>query len=126
MMNFKSLQILAVLLMYSPVLVLGNTHATICVTEQGRTQIEFGIAVCDLLAVEIISTNSAEECGDCTDSNVKIGETHRVTINNSCDFLTIQPVLASATTDQQTLATTIHFPPSAPVSNLVGSSILII
>jgi len=121
--NFKDIKILAILLIYSPVLVLGNTHATICMTEVGKMQLEFGVDVCVSGPAE--TSVPANDCGDCTDSKIKFGETHRVALGN-CDLIQSQTAFVSVVQEQHILPNATHFEPNASGNNLIGSSILII
>jgi hypothetical protein len=125
-MSLKSLQIMAVLLMYSPVLVIGNAHATICMPEQGKLQLEFGVVVCDLAPADTTSSTPDRDCGNCTDSKIKIGETRRVALCNNSNLFPVQVTFACQLKMQHILPAATHFEPNASASSLIGSSILII
>ena len=125
-MSRKVAETFILLLLYLPALVLGNMHATVCMTEQGEMQIEFGMGVCDTTITEAASSTPLNDCGDCADSKVKVGETRRVTLGNSCDLFQSQTAFVSIIHEQYILPASTHIESNTSTLNLIGSSILII
>lgn len=125
-MSLKSVQILVLLLMYSPALVFGNAYAVVCMTEEGKLQIEFGANTCNSSPAETVPSTSGNDCGDCDDYNIKIGQTHRVTLDNPCDLLQIQTAFNSIVNEPPLLPVSIPVELNTSTFDLIGSSILII
>jgi len=124
-MQLKSIQVFALLLLYVPVLLLGGGHVTVCITEEGKVQLEIGIIACDMAPVQTGSSTPAGDCGDCTDSK-KIGETHRVVLGKPLDLPQIQNAIVCQVSAQKPLPVLTYIEPKSSVPDLVGSSILII
>jgi len=125
-MQLKSIQVFALLLLYVPVLLLGSSHVTVCVTEEGKMQLEISIIACDMASAQTDSSTPASDCGDCTDSKVKIGETHRVALGRTFDLPQIQNAIVCQVSAQKPLPVQTYIEPKSSAPDLVGSSVLII
>jgi hypothetical protein len=119
--NFVALILGAI---YLPLALLGSGQLTICITENGQTQFEYGVGFCGVEPLHASSSAMASDCGDCTDTQFKAGETHR--INNNFEVAQIQNVLICRVVDQKTVPAQTYTEQESFAPDLVGSSILII
>jgi hypothetical protein len=125
-MNYKIYIQIVLLAIYLPVIIFANAPVIFCMTEEGNLQIEFGFIACDLNPFQGTPSTEADNCGDCTDSTHAIGETHRIALGNNFDIPLIPNTLFCLAAGQNTSRLSCYIEPHASVSDLVGTSILII
>lgn len=125
-MNYRAYIQFALLVTYLPVMIFVNAPVIICMTEDGNIQVELGSIACDLNPFEGTSSAEADNCGDCTDSKLAIGETHRIAAGSNFNIPLIQNTFFSQVVGQNTSRLSCYIEPNTSVSDLVGTSILII
>ncbi|MDO8302579.1 MAG: hypothetical protein Q7T18_04985 [Sedimentisphaerales bacterium] len=125
-MNQRVCISLVLLVMYLPVVVLASASITVCMAENGDVKFEFGSIACDVSPFQQSSSDTANNCGDCTDSKPVIGETHRIVLCSNFNIPLIQNTISCQVVEQKTSRVFCYLEPTASGSDLVGTCILII
>lgn len=108
-------------LIYLPLVIVGNLHVTICITEDGEMQFEYGNCASDALPAGTSIT--ANTCGDCSDAQLKAGDTQR--FNNNYNIAQPANILICQIREHITPNISSHTGHWLE-SGLIGTSILIV
>ena len=109
---------------YLPLAMLGSGQLIICIAENGEMQLEYGLGSCDVDPASTGFSATANNCGDCTDTPLKAGETLRV--KNTVETPQIQNVLLCQIVNQEKASLQTYIEPESFAPDLARSSILII
>jgi hypothetical protein len=111
---------------YFSVAILTNGGAMVCITQQDGVQFEFSSIACAPGPLGQASSTPTGDCGDCSDSTLRTGETRRVAGRGTPGLSASPTVIVCHVPEQRLAKAQTCIEPESSVPSLVGSSILII